>query len=165
MMLKQKRCRAQGAPPQLQVRDEKGEWQTVKAGTGCKLLGGWMQSNISWQVMIDTGKESLLNETRWKLGALKHLSRNTPRKCRQLLANGFIVSKVLYLISVWGGTEKYTRKIQVLLNDTPIYITRLNRRTNINQLMSEYNWMWIKDLIKFHSLFNLYTLEAEQIGA
>ena len=74
-MIQQKRSRALGNPPHLEVVNDKGEPETIEAANNCKILGGWIQQNLSWQTIIDTGPESILNVTRKKLGGTEALQQ------------------------------------------------------------------------------------------
>ena len=68
---------------------------------------------MSWQAHIKTGEKALLGEVRKK-----------PRQSRKVLASSLIVSKLMYLIPIWGGTTRnYMTKLQVTLNNTARFVT------------------------------------------
>ena len=67
-----------------------------------------MQDDLTWRGHLELGEKSLLPILRSKIGALKLLSRNIPYKGRLYLANGLIISHLVYLIPVWGGRTPAT---------------------------------------------------------
>ena len=122
-----------------------------------RLLGCNLQKNLSWQAMIASGEKALLPVLRKKLGALKHTGKTIPTRSRNVLATGFILSRINYLIQVWGGAEvKYIRKIQTILNSTARYVTGEGRRTSSRWLMTQYGWLYVSELIILHSLTTLW---------
>ena len=95
----------------------------------------------------------MLSNLRKKLGGLKYLSRHIPMKSKLILANGLILSKILYLLPIYGGTdEKYMNKIQVVINDTVHFVTNKNRCTSTRTLMELVGWLDIHEIMIFHTL-------------
>ena len=87
-----------------------------------------------------------------KLGALKHISRHIPRYCRLTLANGLIISKVLYLLPIWWGTySNQLNKMQSLMNKTSRWVNNLSRKTKTKVLMEKNNWLNIRELVNYHT--------------
>ena len=157
-MLKQKRCKINGSPPQLTTFLENGDVKIVHALKSCNSLGGTLQNDLQWREHIETGENSLLSAVRKKLGALKYLGGGgIPRKSKLMLANGLILSKILYLLPLYGGTQiKYLRKIQVTMNNTIRFVTGMGRRTSTLTLMREVNWLTIQELTELHSLLFIW---------
>ena len=109
IMVKQKCSRLKGHPPTLTVRKD-NEDKTIAVRTECYLLGGYIQHNMSWQAMIETGENSVLKRVRSKLGALKYCCKNYSKQSKLMLANGFIISRLLYLLPIfWRNTEEISR--------------------------------------------------------
>ena len=80
-------------------------------------------------------------------------------KCKLLLANGLILSKIIYLIPMWGGLDLGgSRSIQVLMNKCARIVTGLPRRTRTRQLMLECNWLYFSELVTYHSLLILWKM-------
>ena len=110
-MICQKRAKITGQPPIMQVLDKTGKETTLKALEHTRILGMNIQRNLTWGAHLETGERALLPELRRKLGGLNHLSHHLPRKSRLILANGVIISRISYLIQIWGGChEKYIKK-------------------------------------------------------
>ena len=154
IMIGQKRAKTPGHPPSLIERDHNSEEKVIYVQKDTRLLGATLQDNMSWSSHLENGADALLPEARQKLGILKHIGVSLPYKSRKLLTEGLVVSKLRYLIPLWGGTsEKYLRHAQVLLNDAARFVCRkVGRRTSSSILMSECSWLSIKEMTDFHSL-------------
>ena len=103
IMIPQKKARLKDAPPVLIERERDGSEKMITSKTECRILGGTMQENMSWGAHLDWGEEALLPAARQKLGVLKHLGRTLPLRTRKMVAEGLILSKIRYLIPIWGG--------------------------------------------------------------
>ena len=159
IMIKQKRSRLRGSPPELVTHREDGTEKIIKSLKECRLLGGTFQDNLSWNAHIETGEEALVPEARKKLGVLKHLGKRIPERSKKLLAEGLVVSRLRYLIPTWGGTtEKYLKIAQTLLNDTARYVSNKNRRTKTIDLMKYCNWMTVKEMRDYHSILLMWRI-------
>ena len=123
IMLKQKRSRMKGSPPTLTVGSGQQE-EIISTTSECFLLGGTLQYNLSWQAQVETGMNAVLPQIRAKLGALKYCCKNLPINSKKLLATGLIISKLIYLLPVYGGTcKKYIDKLQVVQNNAARFVT------------------------------------------
>ena len=115
VMIKQKRGRTVGEPPELTVGNNRQEIEIVKDKNHCKILGINFQNNLTWSTHLETGVKALLPSLRKNLGALKNLDRKIPPKSRNILAGGLMISGLQYLLSIWGGgTENLIRKAQTI---------------------------------------------------
>ena len=145
MMLKQKRCKFKGSPPQLVTLMDKGHIKVIKAQHSNKILGGILQNDLQWNAHMESGEEPLLSALRKKLGTIKYLAKNAPTKTKLLLVNGLLLSKILYLLPLYGGTQqKYLNKIQVIMNNSIRFVTGLHKRSKTRTLMESVGWMEIK---------------------
>ena len=141
IMVQQKRARLPGVPPQLVVETPDGNLKHIAASDSCRLLGANLDKDMSWHVNMDTGQKALIPALRSKIGALSHIAKFMPKHSRLLLANGLILSKLLYLITVWGGAPaSYLKRLQALLNKTDRIVTGLLRKTRTSTLMTECKW-------------------------
>ena len=158
-MLTQKKCKTKGDPPHLDVITDKGNLKRLNAKTENIFLGTTLHENLKWGAHIDTGEEPMLSSLRKKLGSLKHMSKYLPQKTKLILANGLILSKILYILPIYGGTcNKYLKKIQVLMNKTIRFVTKKNRRTKTRELMEAVGWLEIEELSIFHSLLMMWRI-------
>ena len=76
-----------------------------------------------------------------------------------MIANGFIMSKIVYLIPLWAGTEKYLLKsLQIVQNKAARIVTRKGKRTHVKVLLRECGWLSVVQLGVFHSLVTIYKI-------
>ena len=146
-MVKQKRGRLGGTPPELEVIDKDGNNKMITDSQYCKILGGNIQNNLSWIGHLENAEKAILPQIRKNLGLLKSLGKTLPKNCRNTLARGMVVSKLIYLISIWGGgTKNHIRKAQILLNNAARWAACKPKGTKIASLMEELDWMTIKEM-------------------
>ena len=159
MMLVQRKCKQKGEPPHLDVITDKGDNKRVKVKTQNIFLGATLQENLKWSGHIENGEEPMLSSLRKKLGSLKFMSKYLPQKTKLILANGLILSKILYILPIYGGTyEKYLSKIQIIMNKTIRFVLNKSRRTKSSELMTAVGWLDIYELSKFHSLLLMWRI-------
>ena len=159
LMVKQKRTKIKGTQPELVTKDDNGDDLVIKPGMSIRILGGNFHRNLSWSGHLEVGELPLLPTLRKRLGALKHLSKGIPKKCRLILANGFIMSKIIYLIPLWGGTySKQMGKVQTIMNMTARWITDESKRTRTSILMEKCKWFNIQELINYHSIIAIWKI-------
>ena len=159
-MSKQKRGRLRGNKPQLRVQvSENGTFteKIIETTDTVRFLGANLQNNQSWQRHLVNGKKSVLPQIKRQLGALYHNRDNIPRKCRLILANAIILSRLVYIIPLWGGsTNNHLRKVQSVLNWGARFVSKLPKRTRYMTLMEHCNWLNVWELIRFHSMIQLW---------
>ena len=107
-MIKQKRGRTPGIPPELEVENARGQMETVRDSMHCRVLGATIKNNMTWIGHLESADKAVLPEVRRNLGMLKSLGRKLPMNCRNTLARGMVISKMTYLISIWGGPQRTT---------------------------------------------------------
>ena len=153
IMNKQKRCKINGNKPFLNAKDEDLNDVTLVPADNVRLLGVNLSKDLSWVAHLETGKEkNLLPALRKQLGRLKYLAPELSKASRKIIAQGTIISRILYAIPVWGGlTAIYSRKLQVLQNNVARVITGLGKRTSMSTLMREMNWLSIKEMIEMQT--------------
>ena len=107
IMVPQRRTVTLGEEPSIKTKNEIGEEKIVKTSTEAVLLGGTFHRSTSWKAHVQTGEEALVSKLRKKLGMLKFIGKNLNKKGKLMLANGFILSKIIYLIPPLGrsGTK------------------------------------------------------------
>ena len=158
ILLKQKRAKLKGNPPKIMVRNNQ-EMKEIKSAKNCFLLGGTLQNDITWQAQIETGEHAVLPKLRSKLGAIKHCCRKLPEKSRKLLITGLVISKMIYLLPIYGGTyRKYTKKLQVVLNNAARFVSGYGRRTSKDVLMRTCGWLDVEEMILYHSLLQMWRM-------
>ena len=159
-MIPQKRGKTPGTPPpQLDIRKPNGEVKTVNDATLTRILGANIQQNLNWQAHLETGPKALLPAVRQQLGRLRHQGNLIPLVCRPNLAKGLILSRLNYLLPLWGGVSKpYLRKAQVALNATARWATGLPKKTRIPDLMNAAGFLTIAEQMKIATLVQAWKI-------
>ena len=102
-MIKQKKGKTTGSPPHLIVQTTPGIFKRVEDNPEFILLGVNIQQNMNWQNHLEKGKKAILPNIRRLFGAMQQISNQLPRPTKKLLCEGILMSKMMYLISQWGG--------------------------------------------------------------
>ena len=137
--------------------------KVIRSKDEVRLLGTTVQDNLSWGAHLETGADALFPQLRKSIGILKHIGKNMPMKSKKLVADGIIMSRMRYMISMWGGTTlRNTEKAQTLVNTIARFITGSNRRTSTINLMKQCGWLTTKEMTTHSSLLLLWkTLRLE----
>ena len=78
-------------------------------------------------------------------------------KARLMIANGIFCSKLIFQISLWGGTEEYLlNALQVVQNKAARAVTRRGRYTPVADLMRQCGWLSVRQLVFYHSVILVY---------
>ena len=140
----------------LKERDSEGKPITPKATV--RLLGGYIDSKLSWEKHITGAEKSVTKVVTGKLNALRIAAKHFPSKQKLNLANGLIMSTISYLIQCWGfSTKNYAKKIQTLQNSAARFVFNMGMRTNICKLMTGCKWLTVRQLTARQSLMTLWT--------
>ena len=80
-----------------------------------------------------------------------------------MFADGLFMSKLIYLIPLWGGCEKFLIKaLQVVQNKAARSVTRLGIFTPVKTLLKQCGWLSVHQLVFFHTVVLLFkTLQNE----
>ena len=124
-----------------------------------RLLGLQLHENLKFREYIQDNDKSLLKSLNTRLNALKQIKKVTTFSQRLAIANGIFNIKVVFLISVWGGTEQHLLdNIQIVINKAMRVICKVGKSTRICDLQRMTGWMSIRQSVKYHSL-----MEARRI--
>ena len=127
------------------------------------LLGGQISSNLKWFNHIMVGKKSMLTVLTSRINALSKIAAVASFKDRKMIANGIVLSKLIYLIQLWGGTSNFLIKIlQKLQNKAARIVTKMDKYTPIKTLLLQCGWLSIKQLVQYHSLLQIYKTKKNQ---
>ena len=107
--------------------------------------------------------EALLKSLSTRANAIKKISCFTSFKTRKIIANGIFMSKLIYLMPVWMGSEDYLiNALQVCQNKVARLVTKLDRYTPTKVLMQQCGWLPVKQLMAYHSLVLLHKTIRQQ---
>ena len=87
---------------------------TIKPSVTEKLLGGHIHQSLEWNTHLSDHESSMIKQLTSRINGLKKISSNATFNTRLMVANGVVMSKLVYLITVWGGsTSVSTESLQV----------------------------------------------------
>ena len=143
----------------------------VKAGTVVitpveteKLLGINIHQSLKWHEHVVNNKKSLISMLNTRLSALKRISVNASFMTRLMVGNACFMSPIVYMVAVWGGTEKYVVKaVQVMQNRAARSITKLGWLTPTKTLLDQCNWLSIKQLIFYHTALQVWKVRSSKV--
>ena len=126
--------------------------------TDCeKLLGGFIAQNLKWTQHILLNENSLVKQLGKRVVALKKISRVADFKTRKMLADGLFMSKLIYLIPLWGGCEKFLIKsLQVVQNKAARAVAKVGIYTPVQTLLRQCNWLSVHQLVFYHTTILLF---------
>ena len=114
-----------------------------------KILGGIISQNLKFTEHIQNHEDSMLNN---RINALKKVSNSASFKSRKMIANGIIISRLLYLIPLWSGCEGYLlNSLQIVQNKAARLVTKCGKRTPIKSLLTQCGWLSVAQLSVYHS--------------
>ena len=145
----QKRARTQSAnlveirTPDKIIKPQKNE----------KLLGCRIQDDMRWTQYLRDNDENIMKQLNQKLSALQLLSKLADFKTRKMLANGVFMSKLSYMIEVWGScTKEVMDSLQVLQNRAAKVVTRNSWDMRTKDNLQQIGWLSVYQLSIYHSI-------------
>ena len=124
-----------------------------------KLLGGFIGQNLKFKEHIQDNEKSMIKILNKRLNALKKVSKIASFKSRKMIANGIIISRLIFLIPWWSGCEGYLLKsLQIIQNKAARMVTKCGKRTPIKSLLNQCGWMSVAQLSVYHSLVLVYKI-------
>ena len=137
--------------------------ETIRPSTTEKLLGCWISEDLKWTEHLRDNKDNLMRSLTTRLGALKKIGRVASFKNRKMLANGIFMSKLSYLIALWGGCGIVLRKsLQVIQNKVARVVTKLDWSTPAQELLLQIGWLSVNQLVFYHSILLIYKVKESQ---
>ena len=136
---------------------------TIRPSSSEKLLGCWVDENLKWSEHIRDNKENLILALTTRLGAIKKIGKVASFKNRKMLANGIFMSKLSYLIALWGGCGIVLRKtLQIIQNKVARVVTKLDWSTSTAVLLNQVGWLSVNQLIFYHSVLQIFKVNKAQ---
>ena len=129
-----------------------------------RLLGLNIHQSLKWKDHILENKRSLIKTLRGRLAALKRISSLASFKTRCMFANSCLMSVLVTMLPVYGGTEAYLiRALQVIQNHAARCVTRLSWFTPTRALLLQCNWLSIKQLTFYHSVLQVWRIASSKM--
>ena len=131
---------------------------TIKPTESEKLLGCNLHQSMQWNHHLRDHSKSVVRQLTTRVNGLKKIARNATFKTRLMIANGAVMSRLMYLISVWGGAQKYLLKsLQVQqLTAARSVCGYFSRFWSKQKLLHRVGWLSIRQLIYFHTVLQAH---------
>ena len=119
-----------------------------------KLLGGHLHQSLQWNHHIRDHKNSIMKQLTIRINGLKKISKNATFNTRLMVANGVVMSKVVYLMPVWGGAQQYLLNgLQVQqLTAARTVCGYLSKWWSKKKLLDRLGWLSIMQLIFYNTV-------------
>ena len=126
---------------------------TILPSSKEKLLGAQISQDLKWKQHILGSDESLTRQLTSRINGLSLLSSRSSLDTKLMVANGIVMSKICYLIQLWGGCEEYLLKaLQVLQNKAARIVTGSGWFTPRRKLLKMCKWLSVKQLVFYQSV-------------
>ena len=80
-------------------------------------------------------------------------------KTRKMIADGIFMSKLIYLIALWGGSAKYVMEpLQKAQNRAARIVTKLDWGTPSALLLKQCGWLSVQQLVVYHSVVLVFKI-------
>ena len=74
-----------------------------------------------------------------------------------MVANGIFCSKLIFQISLWGGTEDFLlSSLQIVQNKAARVVAKRGIYTPVSDLLRQCGWLSVRQLIYYHSVLLIY---------
>ena len=126
-----------------------------------KVLGVIISQNERYKEYLVNSKKSMMKFLNTRHSMLKMLSKYADLKSRKALAEGLILSKLNYCISLWGTTTAgIMQQIQVLLNDVvrTVFGVGRGRFTELDPLYKKLKWLKLTQTLQYHDTISLHSM-------
>ena len=121
------------------------------------MLGIHIQNDLKWTEYIQNNDKSLIRQLNTRLNALKQISSVASFKTRRMIANGIFCSKLIFQISLWGGTADYLiSSLQIIQNKAARVVSKRDKYTPIVELLRQCGWLSVRQLVFYHSVIQIY---------
>ena len=122
-----------------------------------KLLGCWLHQDMKWGEHLQDNDESLIRSLNCRVGALKMICRVANFKTRKMIADGIFMSKMTYLIALWGGSaDQLMNPLQKAQNKAARAVTKLDWNTPVRILLQQCGSLSVHQLAVYHSVVMVY---------
>ena len=130
---------------------------TIEPSSSEKLLGGVICENMKWKEHLLGSDQSLVRQLTSRMNGLTKVSSRAPFSTKLMVANGIFMSKLCYLIQLWGGCEKYLiQALQIIQNRAARVVTGKSWFTPVRRLLKDCRWLSVQQLIFYHTVLQTH---------
>jgi hypothetical protein len=129
-----------------------------------KLLGGQLHHLLDWNFHLRDYEGSLMGQLTSRINGLRRVCFNASFQTKLKVANGVFMSKLTYLITLWGGAQQY------LLSALQVQQLTAARAVcgfgcwgwSKKRLLDKVGWLSVRQLIFYHTA--LQTIKTLRTG-
>ena len=127
-----------------------------------KLLGCHISNDFKFKNHIRENEKSMMNILSSRINALRKISHIATFKTRKMIAEGIIISNIIYVITVYGSCCEYLKTgLQIVQNTAARCVTGLGWRTPVQVLLKQCGWLSVRQMIMYHSLVLVHKVKEE----
>ena len=127
-----------------------------------RLIGAQISNDFKFNVHIRDSDNSMLNILTSRMNALRKISTISSFSTRKMIAEGIILSNIMYIITVYGSCSEYLKDcLQVVQNNAARCVTGLPWRTPVRVLLLQCGWLSVRQLIMQHSVLLVFKIKTE----
>ena len=135
----------------------------IKPSLNEKLLGCNIQNDLKWTNHMRENEDNMYKTLNKRVDAIRRISYLCDFKTRKMLANGLFMSKVIYLITIWGScTKDLMDSIQVIQNRVARVITRNDWTTSSEENLKQIGWLSIYQLSVYFTIIQLHKVKPDK---
>ena len=128
-----------------------------------KLLGCIISNDFKYYSHVRDDEKSMMNTLNSRINALRKTSSFSSFKTRKMIAEGIIISNILYVITVYGScSEHLLSLLQVVQNTAARCVTRLPWYTRVSVLLGQCGWMSVRQLVLFHTMVLTFKIRKDK---
>ena len=137
--------------------------EIIEPVTNEKLLGCHVANNFKFNNHIRDNEKSMSNVLTSRMNALRKVAFTSSFKVRKMIAEGIIISNILYIITVYGGCSEYLLSLlQVIQNTAARCVTRLGWRTRVSVLLLQCGWLSVRQMVFYHTIVQLFKIKQDR---
>ena len=122
-----------------------------------KLLGANICEDLKWREHLVSNEQSVVRQLTSRVNGLMKVCYRASKNTRLKVANGIFVSKLCYLVELWGGCEGYLlSSLQVIQNRAARAVTGKSWFTATRSLLKECKWLSVRQLVVYHSVLSTH---------
>ena len=88
---------------------------------------------------------------------MKQISSFADFKTRKMITNGIFISRLSYLMPLWGGCHKFLlNALQLIQNRAARYVTRKDVYTPVKTLLTQCGWLSVHQMVFYHTVVLFY---------
>ena len=135
--------------------------QIIEQSETVKVLGVVIGRDEKYKEYLVDGKNSMMKFLNTRHSLLKMLSKYAELKSRKALAEGLVLSKLQYCVTLYACmNETILQKCHVFLNslDRTVFGVGKNRFMNMSPMYKKLKWHTMKETIRYHDLITVHSI-------